>query len=82
MAVNEKLYERIKNNPKNVSFEDIDKLLITAGFKKRNGGRKSHWIYKHENLKDVRDFVTIPRERPVKSVYIKKALRLFEQVYF
>ena len=83
MGTSDKLYLKIKNNPNNVSFEEIDKLLVNiGGFTKRNGSRKSHWIYKHEKLHGIDEYVNIPMDRPVKSVYIKKALRLFEEVYF
>jgi len=76
----ERLYEKIKSNTKDVKFEDIDKLLINyGGFIKREG-KGSHFVYKHPELKGIQDYVTIPRARPVKKVYILKALRLFEQV--
>jgi hypothetical protein len=79
----EKLYLKIKNNTKDVSFEEIDKLLVNfGGFTRRNGSRKSHWIYKHPELHYIDGYVNIPMHKPIKSTYIKKALRLFEEVYF
>lgn len=76
----ERLYEKIKSNPKDVKFEDIDKLLVRyGGFLKREG-KGSHFIYKHPDLTNIQDFVTIPRAKPVKKVYVLKALRLFEQM--
>ncbi|MDU4320568.1 MAG: hypothetical protein E7I47_14810 [Clostridium sp.] len=80
MGQGEKLYEKIKKNPKDVTYEEIDKLLVTyGGFTKRNG-KGSHWVYKHEQLKGINGYVTIPKAKPVKKVYILKALRLFEEV--
>ncbi|MGB9975808.1 hypothetical protein [Thermovenabulum sp.] len=75
----EKLYKKIKNNPKNVSFEEIDTLLTNVGgFKRRNKGG-SHFIYSHPDLKGIDDYVNIPYNRPhIKSCYIKKALEKFE----
>ncbi|EEH97396.1 hypothetical protein CSBG_01022 [Clostridium sp. 7_2_43FAA] len=81
MGRDEKLYEKIKNNPKSVTFEEIDRLLVNvAGFTKRNGSRASHFFYKHEKLKDINGFVNIPYAKPIKSIYIKKAIKAFEEV--
>lgn len=76
----ERLYEKIKKNPKNVKFEEIDKLLVNhGGFIPRNG-KGSHCIYKHPSLNDIEDYVNIPRAKPIKEIYIKRALRKFEKV--
>ena len=81
MSKSEKLYEKIKNNPTDVSFEEIDKLLVNiGGFTRRNGSRASHFIYLHDKLKGIEGFVNIPRAKPIKSVYIKKALKAYEEV--
>lgn len=81
MSKIQKLYEKIKNNPKDVSFEEINKLLVNvAGFSRRNGSRASHFIYLHPELKGIEGFVNIPRDKPIKEVYIKKALKAYEKV--
>lgn len=79
MSHYEKLYEKIKNNPKDISFNEIDKLLTKMGnFSRRNPrGGSSHYTYSHP---DLREIITIPKNRPVKAVYIKKALAAFEMV--
>ncbi len=47
----EKLINKIRNNPKNVKFEELDKIL------------------------------TIPYKRPyIKVIYIKKAIKLLEEL--
>ena len=75
-----KLYEKIKNNPKDVSFEEIDKLLTSVGGFERRNADGSHRIYSHPDLKDISDFVNIPCKKPtIKECYIKKALEKFEQ---
>lgn len=75
-----KLYKRIKNNPKNVRFDDIDKLLTkVGGFTRRNNG-STHYIYTHPDLNEITDLVNIPFRRPVVlEVYIKNALEKFEK---
>ena len=46
MSKLKKLYEKIKNNPKSVSFDELDKVLRAAGFEKRRPrGGSSHHIY-------------------------------------
>ena len=58
------------NNPKNVSFEDIKKLLENNGFIADNTGG-SHWVFRKK------DFETqvIPRKKPVKAIYVIRALK-------
>jgi predicted RNA binding protein YcfA (HicA-like mRNA interferase family) len=72
-----KLYEKIKRNPKNVSFKDINTLMEAGGFIRRSS-KSSHYVYTHPDLRDIQDSVTTPFNRPVKVFYIKKALELFE----
>lgn len=74
MSKREKLIERMKNNPKDVPFEDIDSLLIYYGFTRQ--GTK-HYFYTHPAVSEV---VTIPRHKPIKAVYIERALRVIDEV--
>ena len=74
MTRREKELERIRNNPTNVSFEDLDKLLRSYGFEPRSHGG-SHYVY---DAKGCRPLV-VPKRRPVKSVYVKKALAFIEE---
>ena len=71
------LYEKIKRNPKNVSFEDINTLMEAGGFVHRSN-KSSHNVYTHPDLHGIQDAVTIPFNRPILEVYIKKALKKFE----
>jgi predicted RNA binding protein YcfA (HicA-like mRNA interferase family) len=79
MSHYKKLYEKIKNNPKDVSFDEIDKLLTKiGGFTRRNPSKgSSHYTYSHPDLMDI---ITIPKDKPIKTVYIKRALKVFETV--
>lgn len=73
MSKLEKLLQRIKNNPKTVRFEELDKILTNAGYE-RNQPRSgsSHYTYR----KAYRDAITIPYHRPyVAEVYVSKVLR-------
>ena len=73
-----KLWTRVKNNPKTVSFEEADKLLAKAGFVRRqpNSG-SSHYIYK----KDDR-MVSVPKKQPyINEEYIKKMIEAIGDLF-
>jgi len=69
--------EKIRNNPKNVRFEELDRLLRNYGFECRQpSGGSSHYFYicGHRRL-------TVPRKRPfIKQIYVKQALRQLEEI--
>lgn len=75
MSRREKLYQKIKNNPKNVRFEEIEQLLLNIGFEERQARKgSSHYIFYHERLKNN---IVIPKPhqgKHVKPIYIRKAL--------
>lgn len=79
MSHYKKLYEKVKNNPKDVSFNEIDKLLTKiGGFTRRNPSKgSSHYTYSHPDLIDI---ITIPKNKPIRTIYIKKALSAFDMV--
>jgi hypothetical protein len=78
MSKSEKLLEKIRNNPKVVSFEDLDKVLRECGFACRQAGSgSSHYVYTYgvERL-------TVPYKRPyLKAVYVKQALDILDRVF-
>lgn len=73
----EKLLSRIKNNPKTVKFEEIDKILIDVGFERRQpSGGSSHYTYVLEDK-----ILTVPYKKPyVKVIYVKMAIKLLEDL--
>ncbi|WP_303862007.1 type II toxin-antitoxin system HicA family toxin [Alkalibaculum bacchi] len=79
MSHYKKLYNKIKNNPKNVSFSEIDRLLTKCGRFTCRGprGGSSHYTYSHPDLKEI---ITIPKDKPIKPIYIKRALKFFDLV--
>ena len=79
MSHYEKLYNKMKNNPKDVRFQSIDKLLTKKGgfIRKNPGSGSSHYTYSHPDLVDI---ITIPKGKPIKPIYIKKALGAFDIV--
>ncbi|MEK9149965.1 MAG: type II toxin-antitoxin system HicA family toxin [Candidatus Desantisbacteria bacterium] len=81
MNKTEKLYRKIKNNPKNVKFEEIEQFLLNMGFEERQSREgSSHYIFYHKRLEGN---IVIPKPhkgKEVKSVYIKKALISIEML--
>lgn len=71
----EKLLQKVKNNPKQVRFQELDKILIRSGFTRRQpGSGSSHYIY----IKGKKR-LTVPYRQPhVKTIYVERALALLE----
>ncbi len=78
MSMRKKLLIRIQQNPKNVSFEDLRKLLEMYGFVLRRI-RGSHRSFKG-TLSGQEILFVVPYNQPLKVVYVKKALNLIEQI--
>jgi len=69
-------FDKIKNNPKNVSFNDLNKLLRDSGFTLRTQkSGTTHFTYK---IKGCYELLTIPYARPVSKGYVKDALDLIQ----
>lgn len=76
MSKSEKLLEKIRNNPKAVSFDDLDKALHGHGFVRRQPrSGSSHYYYTFGALT-----LSVPHKRPyVGEIYVKQALALIDQ---
>jgi predicted RNA binding protein YcfA (HicA-like mRNA interferase family) len=69
-----KLIERLKNNPKGATFDDVRRLLVQEGFDlDRVTG--SHHIFKRTGI----TFVIPVHKNRVKLVYIKRVIELIEE---
>lgn len=78
MTKKDKLLARIIKNPKDIDFDDIDKVLKHYGFDcRRARGGSSHYNYFHRSLPDI---LTIPKDKPIKAIYVKKAIRAIERL--
>ena len=78
MSKRKKRLQRIKANPKNVSFDDLRTLLEDYGFVlERSSG--SHHSFKVEINGEYVLFV-LPYRRPVKPNYVKDAVKLIEEI--
>ena len=69
-----KLLERLANNPKGATFDDVRTLLLQEGFKlHRIAG--SHYIFKKPGI----TFVIPVHANRVKSVYVRRVIQLIKE---
>jgi len=71
MSKKDKLIKTMKNNPKDVSFEEIKRLLENNGYTCHNSG-SSHFVFRKENSPHI----TIPYNKPIKAIYVKQVLAI------
>ena len=77
MSTLKKLIQAMEHNPKDVSFEDLNKVMLSFGFSCRQpGSGSSHYTYTRKDSQPL----TVPKNRPIKAVYVRKALRLIENL--
>ncbi|NJL81894.1 MAG: type II toxin-antitoxin system HicA family toxin [Chloroflexaceae bacterium] len=74
MTKKEKLLKRLKNNPNNVTFTDVRKLMEQENFR-LDHITGSHHVFKREEV----TFVIPVHNNRVKSIYVKRAIELIEQ---
>ncbi len=78
MSKREKLLEKIRNNPKNVRFDDLDSILIDYGFVRRQSGKgTSHYVYKL----DTHKIVVVWRKPFVHSEAVKDVLKVIKELH-
>lgn len=68
MSKEEKLIKELENNPKNVRFEILEKLLVSNGFRLR-GIKGSHHQFTNNKI-----LITLPYKKPMKRYYVKLVL--------
>ncbi len=78
MSKRKKRLERIRQNPNNVSLEALRQVLEDYGFEyKQTVG--SHYSFSVVIGGRVR-LLVVPFRRPVKPIYVRKALKLIAQI--
>ena len=74
MSKKDKLIKAIKNNPTNIKFEDLKKILEELGYSAINRGG-SHYVFTKNNSISL----TIPYKKPVKVIYVKQVIQIIEE---
>jgi hypothetical protein len=74
MSRKSKLLSKIRQNPKNVKFNELSTFLGLCGYKLRPPKSGSHrWFFKHGC-----EPIHFPEHRPIGTVYIKRLLEILE----
>ena len=71
-----KIYEKLKNNPKNVRFTELCKAAELFGFKYR-GGKGSHVVYVREGVRWPLVFQNVKGK--AKPYQVKQFLKIVEE---
>lgn len=78
LSKREKLIEKMRNNPKDIPFEELDALLKYYGCQSRQPkSGSSHYFYTHPVASEP---LSIPKARPIKAIYIKRALQMIDEI--
>ena len=74
MSKRDKQLDAMRNNPKNVRFETIRSVLLNHGFTETApGGGSSHFTFSKGVYR-----ITVVKDKPVNSIYIKQAIRIID----
>ena len=72
----EKLLEKILSLSKDLRFEDLQKVLVTYGYKMDAPKRgSSHYTFRKKYCQPI----TIPKHNPIKVVYVKTVAKALEK---
>ncbi len=75
MTKRDKLIERVRRNPRSIRFDEIETLLLSLGFVKRQRG-SSHAMFTLDGYQ-----VVVPYRKPtVKPVYVQLVLALLDEI--
>ncbi len=77
MSKRRKRLEKLRQNPKDVAFDDLRKVLEDFGFELvRSKG--SHFAFRHHELNEM--FILPYRKPHVKTAYVEQFLMIVEQL--
>lgn len=72
-AKQEKILQAMRDNPKDWTISDVERVGRAFGLSVRPPKRGSHYTVSSPHSTQI---VTVPHKRPIKSVYIKKFVAL------
>jgi len=76
MSKLKKLSDKVRNNPKNVRFDEICKLAEAFGFKYK-GGKGSHVVYSKKGIPDIVNFQNV--NGMAKPYQVRQFLKIVEE---
>lgn len=78
MTKRKKRLDRIRQNPKNVTLGDLQRILEDYGFVlERIEGSHHHFSYV---LNGQKRLLTVPGKRPLNQVYVKEAIKIIDRL--
>jgi len=76
----EKLLQKIENNPADVTFDELEKLMTKVGGFTCRKGKGDHYTFSHGKLQEILTVDSRGKHRPLKAIYVKRALVLYKRV--
>ena len=77
MAKAAKLLERMRNNPRDWTIENIETVCNHYGVTCNAPTRGSHYKISHPDLEQI---LTIPSKRPIKPVYVNCLIDIIDSI--
>ncbi|MGR3220412.1 MAG: type II toxin-antitoxin system HicA family toxin [Candidatus Anammoxibacter sp.] len=72
----DKILKKAKNNPQNIRFTEMQKLIEAFGYRYR-GGKGSHCVFKHESISEI---MNLQEEKGMAKAYqIKDFFKILEK---
>jgi len=75
-----KAIQRMQNNPKDVTFAELIKVLSRCGCVVEPPNRGSHFTVFHEEVPGYIITIPKPKQSTIKEVYVKNALDLIDRI--
>jgi hypothetical protein len=79
MTKREKRLERLRQNQKDVSMQELSQVLADFGFEIEHSPSGSHYKFEY-NKSGLVIRLIIPFRRPIKPYYVKDAIKAIDQV--
>jgi HicA toxin of bacterial toxin-antitoxin, len=73
----DKLFERMRNNPRDWRIEDVVSVCNGFGIACTAPRKGSHYKVKHESMAEI---LTVPAHRPIKPVYVRDLVQFIDGV--
>lgn len=72
-----KLLEKVRNNPKNVTFQELERLMNGAGFS-CNPGKGDHYRFTHPKLNHPIIVDSRGKRKDLAPIYVKRCIEYIE----
>lgn len=78
MSKRRKRLERLRQNPNNVSLNDLRTVLVEYGFEFQRAAGSHHTF--HYQIGGETKLLVIPFRRPLKPIYVRRAVELIDRI--